>query len=207
MPFRKLGLESYEQIVDLIPEGSKVLDLGCGSGELLEILINEKKVTGHGVEINLDKIIECIGKNIPVVQTDLDMGLGGHADGTYDYVILSRTLQVVKKPLFVIQEMLRVGKYGIVLSPNFGNFKIRFRLLLSGRMPKSKTLPFEWYNTPNIHLFTIRDFRMLCRENSIRIEKEVWISGSKAMTGRYCRFFANILAKQGLFVITRKDSE
>jgi len=182
MPFRKLGLESYEQIVNLIPEGSKVLDLGCGSGELLEILINEKKVTGRGVEIDMDRIIECIGKNIPVVQADLDMGLGGHADDTYDYVILSRTLQVVKKPLFAIQEMLRVGKHGIVLSPNFGNFKIRFRLLLSGRMPKSKTLPFEWYDTPNIHLFTIRDFRVLCRENGIKIEKEIWISSSKTLS-------------------------
>ena len=133
----------------------------------------------------------------------LDEGLAEYADGTYDLVILSRTLQVVKRPLFVIQEMLRVGRRGIVVSPNFGNLKIRLRLLLHGRMPKSKTLPFEWYETPNIHLFTIKDFRALCRHNGIAIENEIWISNEKARQGRFYRAFSNILAKQGLFVVKK----
>lgn len=203
MSVNHIGLTSFEQIVELIPEESHVLDLGCGSGELLELLINEKRVKGQGVEIDLDNIIECIGRGIPVVQGDLDTGLSDYADGTYDYVILSRTLQVVKKPLFVIQEMLRVGKYGIVLSPNFANFKIRFRLLFTGRMPKSKDLPYEWYDTPNIHLFTIEDFRVLCRENNITIDREIWISDSKARVGGFYRLFSNLFAKQGLFVIKK----
>ena len=203
MSIRHIGLTSFKQIVELIPEESHVLDLGCGNGELLEMLINKKRVKGQGVEIDLDNITECIGRGVPVVQGDLDMGLGDYADGTYDYVILSRTLQVVKKPLFVIREILRVGKHGIVLSPNFANFKIRFRLLFSGRMPKSKDLPYEWYNTPNIHLFTIEDFRVLCRENNITIDREIWISDSKARIGGFYRLFSNLFAKQGLFVIKK----
>lgn len=195
---------NFEHIVKLIPNGSKVLDLGCGTGELLESLIKEKGVVGHGVEIELKNIIECVGKGISVVQGDLDLGLTAHASNSYDYVILSRTLQVVRKPLFVIQEMLRVGKYGIVLSPNFGHARIRFRLLFHGRMPKSETLPFEWYDTPNIHLFTIKDFRMLCRNHRISIEKEIWISDSRARKGLLYRPLANWLAKQGLFLITRR---
>lgn len=195
---------NFEYIVEIIPEGCKVLDLGCGSGDLLDLLIKNKKVKGYGIEIDLNNVIDCLAKGIPVVHGDIDLGLTGYADNSYDYVILSRTLQVVKKPLFVIQEMLRVGKYGIVLSPNFGNARIRFRLLFTGRMPKSKTLPFEWYDTPNIHLFTIKDFRNLCKTNNITIEKEIWISDSKARKSVLYKPFSNFLAKQGLFIITKQ---
>ena len=204
-PMRPQHIQSsnFEHIVELIPECCKVLDLGCGSGDLLDLLIKNKKVKGYGVEIDLNNVIDCLTKGIPVVHGDIDLGLTGYADNSYDYVILSRTLQVVKKPLFVIQEMLRVGKHGIVLSPNFGNARIRLRLLFTGKMPKSKILPFEWYDTPNIHLFTIKDFRDLCRKNNITIEKEIWISDSKARASAFYRPFSYLRAQQGLFIITK----
>ena len=199
-----IASSNFEHIITLIPEGSRVLDLGCGNGELLDLIRREKRAQVNGIEIDLNNIIECIIKGIPVVHYDIDLGLTGYSDNSYDYVILSRTLQVVKKPLFVINEMLRVGKYGIVLSPNFGNARIRFRLLFHGKMPKSKTLPYEWYDTPNIHLFTIKDFRSLCKKNGIMINKEIWISNSKARQSLLYKQFANILAGQGLFLISKK---
>ncbi|MBR3605752.1 MAG: methionine biosynthesis protein MetW, partial [Candidatus Gastranaerophilales bacterium] len=143
---------NYKVVCDLIEKNSKVLDLGCGNGELLELLKKEKEVKGFGVEINQDSLLEALVKGLSVIQGDIDKGLDEFKDQTYDYAILNQTLQSTKYPEMIIEEMLRVAKKGIVSFPNFAYWRVRFYLFFKGKMPKSKQLPYEWYDTPNIHL-------------------------------------------------------
>ena len=156
---------NYSLITQIIEENSKVLDLGCGDGTLLKMLIDQKHVVGKGIEINQDSVINSIENGVCTIQGDIDEGLVQFSDKEYDYVVLNRTVQATEKPDFVIKEMLRVGKKVIVSFPNFGYWKVRLYLLLNGKMPVSKMLPFEWYNTPNIHLLTIRDFFEFTKKN------------------------------------------
>ena len=160
----------------MISPGARVLDLGCGDGELLSLLTAMRKVDGIGMDIDLDNTISVIQRGLNIVQCDIDQGLNAIPDGFFDTAILSQTLQVVRKPRFVISEMLRVAREGVVSFPNFGNLFHRLRLGLRGRMPVSKALPFEWYDTPNIHLATLRDFMELCRKDGIRIVDLVCVS-------------------------------
>ncbi len=141
-----------------IPEGASILDLGCGEGHLLTRMSREKKARVQGVEIDPDKVELCVGKGVPVIQTDLDNGLRVFPDACFDYVILEETLQTLRHPVDVIAEMRRVGKRGIVSFPNFGYWKVRMDLAVRGRMPVTPWLPYRWYQTPNIHLFTLLDF-------------------------------------------------
>jgi len=166
-------------IIDLIKPGSGVLDLGCGRGELLKRLIEEKNVRGHGLEITDQYVFECIEKGVPVIHSDLDEGLEDYPDKSFDYVVLSQTLQQVKRPHIVLKEMLRVGKTGIVGLLNFGYWKVRHYLAFKGAMPKSKVLPYEWYDTPNIHLSTIKDFKRLCNDSGYHIIKQVNVVNKK----------------------------
>ncbi|MDX9701733.1 MAG: methionine biosynthesis protein MetW [Candidatus Auribacterota bacterium] len=191
----------YERIIEHIKQGCKVLDLGCGTGELLYRLITEKNVHGRGVEINEQNILKCIGKGIPVFQGNIDEGLAEYQDQSYDYVILNQTLQVTHKPEFVLKEMLRVGKTVIVSFPNFGYLPIRLKMLFRGRMPITKTLPFEWYDTPNIRLLTIKDFRFFCELHDIKILREISIT-SRGGSLRF-KAVANLAATEGLFFITK----
>ncbi|MFA5043795.1 MAG: homoserine O-acetyltransferase [Kiritimatiellia bacterium] len=171
----ELASEDYIRIVGQIVPGARVLDLGCGDGELLCELMARKAVTGLGMDIDLEHVIGVLRKGLDVFQCDLDAGLSVIPDGAYDYAVLSQTLQVVRKPRLVLNEMLRVAREGIVSFPNFGNWRHRLRLGLKGRMPVSGSLPFEWYDTPNIHLSTLKDFHALCRMDRIRIVDTVCI--------------------------------
>lgn len=163
--------EDYDLIANLIEPGSRVLDLGCGDGDLLSLLAANRTTRGMGVDIDLHHLIAAMGKQLDVFQGDIDENLSMIPDQSYDYVILSQTLQVVRRPREVLHEMLRVAREGIVSFPNFANWHNRLMLGLTGRMPKTEELPFEWYNTPNIHLATWRDFLLLCRADNIRVKR------------------------------------
>jgi len=160
-------------ITEMVPEGSRVLDLGCGDGSLMAHLRDEKRCTVRGVDLSPEDIASALSRGLSVVQTDLDGGLSGYADGSFDYVVLSQTLQVVRRPAFVLGEMLRVGERGLVTFPNFGHWRVRGYLALRGRMPVSRSIPFSWYDTPNIHHTTITDFRDFVATNGGTIEREV----------------------------------
>lgn len=189
-----------ELISDLVAENSIVLDLGCGTGDLLFKLLKEKNVQGHGVEIFDQYIYACVDKGVPVVHADLDEGLDDYPDKSFDYVILSRTLQVVRKPHQILKEMLRVGKIGIVSLPNFGFWKVRFQLFFKGKMPVTKILPYQWYDTPNIHLATIKDFKIFCEQANIKFKKQIYI-GMDRNGKRLANLFPNLFAELAIFVI------
>ncbi len=192
---------NYNHIVPLIENGAKVLDLGCGDGTLLKKLIDEKNVHGKGIEINQENVIEALHKGLSIIQGDIDEGLEDFADNEMDYVILNQTLQSTQNPDFVIKEMLRVGKHAVVSFPNFAYWRIRFYLLFKGKMPKSKMLPFEWYDTPNIHLLTVRDFFDYCEKRDIKISKSILTRRGKVVNSKLRRTFADIFAEEVIFVI------
>lgn len=157
------------EIQHWIKQGSRILDLGCGDGTLLKFLIDTKQVQGYGLEIDSAQINACIDKGLNVIEQNLDRGLGNFADKSFDTVLMTQALQTLHFPHLVLDEMLRVGKECIVTFPNFGHWKARLHLALRGRMPVSDLLPFEWYNTPNIHFCTFDDFEVLCRERNIKV--------------------------------------
>ncbi len=192
-----------EVIARMIEPGARVLDIGCGNGELLALLDERRGASGIGVDIDLQQVVQVINRGYDIFQEDIDGGLAMIPDGAYDCAILSETLQVVQRPRLVLNEMLRVAREGIVSFPNFGNYGLIWQLLRSGRMPVGKALPFQWYNTPNIHLFTLRDFELLCREDSIRILETVALSDAllgKAMLSLGLR---NLGADRVLVRVTR----
>ena len=194
---------NYKIVCNLIPEKSRVLDLGCGDGKLLKILKNEKNISGLGVEINQNYVLEALQKGLSIVQGDLDMGLKEFQDNSFDFAILNQTLQSTKNPEFVIYEMLRVAKRCVVSFPNFAYWKVRFYLFFKGKMPKSKVLPYEWYNTPNVHLLTISDFFEFCLKRNIKIEKSVYLTKRKSRSGFLIRNIANFFSEEVVFVISK----
>jgi len=155
-------------ISDWIPNGARVLDLGCGNGSLLTHL-QQRGISGYGLEIDNGKFADCIKAGVNVIQADLDQGLPQFADQSFDFVILSQTLQAINRPDFLLQEIARVGKQGIIGFPNFGHWQCRLQLTLGGKMPVSRTLPNSWFNTPNIHLCTVNDFEALCDNNKMSV--------------------------------------
>ncbi len=194
----------WDLITAIIPEGAHVLDLGCGDCALLGDLMTRKKVRGRGVDIDGARLVDGMAMGLPVYLGDLDDGLADFADDAYDYVILNQTLQVVKNPQIVLREMMRIGRFGIVGFPNFGYWSLRTGLFFGGRAPKSPALPFEWYNTPNIRVLTIRDFRAFCRKENLRIVAEHYLILNKWRRHLPARMAANVLAHIGLFVVARQ---
>ena len=194
---------NYEIVTNIIPEGVRVLDLGCGDGTLFSKLINEKKIKGVGVEINQDEVIKALDKGVSVIQGDIDEGLKQFPDGSFDYAILNQTLQSTEKPDLVVDEMLRVAKKAVVSFPNFAYWKVRFYLFFKGKMPKSKALPYEWYNTPNIHLMTVNDFFEFCKNRNIKILKSIYLTRNKARSGFLIRTITSFFAEEVVFVVSK----
>lgn len=194
---------NYRVIVDLVEENSKILDLGCGSGALFKMLTDEKKVKGVGVEIDENCVIEALEKGLSVIQGDLDEGLKQFPDKSFDYAILNQTLQSTNNPEFVIEEMLRVAKQSIVSFPNFAYWKVRFYLFFKGKMPKSKQLPYEWYNTPNIHLLTVNDFFEFCKKRDIKIKKSIYLTRRKKRSGFLIKTITNFFSEEVIFIIKK----
>lgn len=193
----------YSIITEMIEQGAKVLDLGCGKGNLLSNLIEEKGVNGLGVEINQESVISSLQKGLSVIQGDIDEGLKDFGDKEYDWVILNQTLQSTEKPDYVVDEMLRVSKKAVVSFPNFAYWKVRFYLFFFGKMPKSKILPFEWFDTPNIHLLTVNDFYEFCKKRDIKIQKAIFITNAEVKKNFLIRKLSNFFAEEVIFVISR----
>jgi methionine biosynthesis protein MetW len=193
-----LGRRDYQIIGDIVAEGSRVLDLGCGEGELLAWLEAQRGCKARGVEISANKVQKAVSRGLAVYQSDLDEGLADYPDGTFDYVVLSQTLQETLKPRDVLHEMVRVGKHAIIAFPNFGHWSSRYSLLRTGRAPKTKHLPFEWYDTPNVHFVTIPDFEELLRRDRLVVEKSYFLRGDRRVTWR-----PSLMADSAVYLITK----
>ncbi len=200
---KSLGLHlNYSIITDMIESGASVLDLGCGDGTLMKML-KEKNVHVSGIDISEDNIVKCLEKGLSVIQGDIDEGLHGYPDKSYDYVVLNQTLQSTEKPDYVIKEMLRVGKKIVVSFPNFAYWRVRFYLMFHGKMPKSNILPFEWYDTPNIHLLTLKDFYDFAKRHDFRIEQKLTMTRAKIRKSLFHKVFDNFFTEEVMFLCTK----
>ncbi len=192
----------FSIISDWIRPGSRVLDMGCGDGTLLGHLRDTRQVTGYGLEIAPDNIRRCVDAGISVIQTDLDAGLSDFEQDSFDYVLMTQTLQAVRYPEKLLDEMLRIGRQGIVTFPNFAHWRLRLHLAVRGRMPVSKALPNSWYDTPNIHLCTVHDFEELCREKGIRILERT-LCDERYRAGIGARLLPNLMGAIALYRFER----
>ncbi|MGE5568486.1 MAG: methionine biosynthesis protein MetW [Rhodospirillales bacterium] len=193
-----LGRSDYAIISELIEPNSRVLDLGCGDGELLEWLVQNKSVEARGIEIDGRKVQRAIARGVSVYQSDIDEGLAGYPDDSFDYVILSQTLQETRRPLEVLREMLRIGKHAIVAFPNYGHWSVRLSLLFTGRAPRTRCFPHEWHSSPNIHFLTIRDFEELAAKQRWIVERKIFVSGRRVGV-----FLANLMAEVAVFLVRK----
>jgi methionine biosynthesis protein MetW len=191
----------YDLILDEIPPYAKVLDLGCGDGALLDILRNLKDIDAFGVEISSEGVSRCLEKGLYVYQGDIDDGLADYRDNSFDYVILNQTLQDTKRPTYVLQEIMRIGRNALISFPNIGYIGNRLQLLHSGSMPKNRLFPYDWYESPNIHLLSIEDFRSYCVSHFYPIRKEMHFSAGTGGASRRVRIIPNLFAQYGFFIL------
>lgn len=191
-----------EIIGELIPEASKVLDLGCGDGALLEYLVQDKRVRGRGIELSEEGILACVRRGLSVRQGNLEEGLADYPNQSFDYVILSQTLPFLDDPTMILQEMLRVGKKSVVSFPNWGYWQCRLSLLLTGRMPQAPDLPQRWHDRPRWQPFTVTDFARLCQEIGIRITRQIYLAGNRRIK---VRKYKNLLSTTAIFELERKE--
>lgn len=189
----------FSVITQIIEPATRVLDLGCGEGEVLAWLVENKHVLARGVEISPSLVRKAIARGVSVYQGDIDEGLADYPDGAFDYVILSQTLQETRSPLQVVSEMLRVGRRAIISFPNFGHWNVRWSMLFTGQAPKTKLFPYDWYNSPNIHFLSIQDFENLCEQHGFPIEKRYFLAGSSRIT-----MLPNLMAQTAVFLLGPK---
>ena len=200
--------KDWKLIETLMDENRSILDIGCGDGMLMEQLEKNLNATTHGIELDRDLASKAIAKGFNVIHGDAELDLSQYSNNSFDYVILSQTLQAMMKPKEILSELLRIGSKAIVSFPNFGHWKIRFQLLVSGRMPVTESLPYTWYDTPNIHFFTIKDFLKLCSDMNIIVEKSIGLT-SRGKQFDISESFAgvNFFTHEAIFLLSYKNFE
>ena len=196
--------QEFQIIASLIEKNTRVLDIGCGDGTLMEYLKNNKKIDIRGIEISKNNAQKCVGKGLAVIEGNAEKELSQFPDSSFDFVILSQTLQAFLNPEMVIKELLRIGKKAVVTVPNFGFWKVRLHLLIKGTMPITKNLPSEWYNTPNLHMCTIKDFYNFCYNRKINLDKSLALHNEKtSYISKTNLNIKNLSAELGIFLIER----
>jgi len=193
----------FKIIANLLPVRSRVLDVGCGDGTLIEALIKKKNIDTRGIELEENKVKQCISKGLAVIQGNAETELGQFPDKAFDFVVLSQTLQAFYQPENVLSELLRIGKKVIISIPNFGYWQVRTRLLFFGKMPVTKSLPDSWYNTPNLHMCSIKDFYQFCDKKKFKMDKIIGINNEKISSiNRVNLEMKNLLSEVGIFLIS-----
>ena len=194
----------FKIIATLLPDQSRVLDIGCGDGTLMEFLFKQKNIDVRGMELEEDKVKQCISKGLPVIEGNAETELGQFPDKAFDFVVLSQTLQAFYQPENVLDQLLRIGKRVIISIPNFGYWQVRASLLFFGKMPITKSLPNTWYNTPNLHMCSIKDFYQLCEKKKIKIDIIIDINGKKISSINHINLeMKNLLSEVGIFLISK----
>ncbi len=191
-------------IADMVADGSRVLDVGCGDGDLLQHLASQRKVDARGIELSQAGVNACVARGLSVVQGDADSDLADYPDAAFDYVILSQTIQATRLPREVLRQIARIGRRGIVSTPNFAHWRMRLQLLTGGRMPVTEALPNAWHDTPNIHMCSVRDFAEMANSLDLTIERTVALTGGNARDVKSFSSRANIFAESAIFLIARK---
>jgi methionine biosynthesis protein MetW len=195
--------DDLKLIAEMVEPNSRVLDVGCGDGALLDHLAHAKNVDGRGIELSMDGVRQCVAHGLSVIQGDAETDLKDYPAEAFDYVILGQTLQAMRDPRGVLDLMCRIGRRAIVSVPNFGYWRIRLQLLLTGRMPVTEKLGYQWWETPNIHFCTLRDFVVLTEEMGIQIEQTRILNRAGSVTSRTHSGFANLMGEQGVFLLKR----